>query len=120
MGASAGVTAPGGRAQPLEAEMLPRMIRVRQTFPRPRVADIPRAVAATPLLKGTGYEIYPPMALGLVALTARRHGRNDLAALAVLGVSFALAFLGWDLLKGHFHRTAFTTPSRSLRSPEVA
>src|SRR5438094_7212555 len=26
---------------------LPRMIRVRQTFPRPRVADIPRAVAAT-------------------------------------------------------------------------
>ncbi len=25
--------------------MLPRMIRVRQTFPRPRVADIPRAVA---------------------------------------------------------------------------
>src|SRR5438046_5900098 len=27
--------------------MLPRMIRVRQTFPRPRVADIPRAVAAT-------------------------------------------------------------------------
>src|SRR2546425_13071873 len=27
--------------------MLPRMIRVRQTFPRPRVADIPRAVTAT-------------------------------------------------------------------------
>jgi len=27
--------------------MLPRMIRVRQTFPRPRVDDIPRAVAAT-------------------------------------------------------------------------
>src|SRR5690242_7579682 len=26
---------------------LPRMIRVRQTFPRPRVHDIPRAVAAT-------------------------------------------------------------------------
>src|SRR5438309_10732856 len=26
---------------------LPRMIRVRQTFPRPRVADIPRAVTAT-------------------------------------------------------------------------
>src|SRR2546428_9335312 len=24
---------------------LPRMVRVRQTFPRPRVADIPRAVA---------------------------------------------------------------------------
>src|SRR5213079_3694971 len=27
--------------------MLPRMIRVRQTFPRPRVDDIPRAVSAT-------------------------------------------------------------------------
>src|SRR5262247_4037784 len=27
--------------------MLPRMIRVRQSFPRPRVSDIPRAVAAT-------------------------------------------------------------------------
>src|SRR5262249_56562679 len=26
---------------------LPRMIRVRQTSPRPRVADIPRAVATT-------------------------------------------------------------------------
>ena len=31
---------------------LPRMIRVRQTFPRPRVADIPRAVAATNLPPG--------------------------------------------------------------------
>jgi hypothetical protein len=36
--------------------MLPRMVRVRQTFPRPRVADIPRAVAdalaaATPPVK---------------------------------------------------------------------
>src|SRR5436309_5982457 len=36
---------------------LPRMIRVRQTFPRPRVADIPRAVAA---------------ALGAAALRAKR------------------------------------------------
>src|SRR2546429_6321761 len=25
---------------------LPRMLKIRQTFPRPRVADIPRAVAA--------------------------------------------------------------------------
>ena len=27
--------------------MLPKMLRIRQTFPRPRVADIPQAVAAT-------------------------------------------------------------------------
>src|SRR5215470_7587886 len=26
---------------------LPKMVRVRQTFPRPRVADIPRSVAET-------------------------------------------------------------------------
>ena len=33
--------------------MLPRMIRVRQTFPRPVVADIPRAVAASLGAAGT-------------------------------------------------------------------
>lgn len=68
------------------------------------------ALVATPLLKGTGYELYPPAALALVALVARRHGRRDLVALAVLALSFAVCFEAWDLAKGAFDRTAFATP----------
>jgi hypothetical protein len=68
------------------------------------------ALVITPLLKGTGYELYPPAALALVGMAARRHGRRDLAMLALVAASFLVFFFGWDAIRGIFHRDAFTTP----------
>jgi hypothetical protein len=68
------------------------------------------AVVITPLLKGTGYELYPPVALAVVGMAARRHGRRDLALLALAVASFLLFFFGWDAIRGVFHRNVFTVP----------
>jgi hypothetical protein len=68
------------------------------------------ALVITPLLKGTGYELYPPAAVAILGLVARRHGRRDLMMLGLVGASFLLFFFGWDAIRGVFHRDAFTTP----------
>lgn len=68
------------------------------------------ALVITPLMKATGYELYPPLALGFLGLLAKRHGRRDLALLATVLGAFALTFLAWGQIRGHFHRDAFTTP----------
>jgi hypothetical protein len=68
------------------------------------------ALVVTPLMKATGYELYPPLALGFLGLLARRHGRRDLGMLALMLGSFAVVFLAWGQVRGHFHRDAFTTP----------
>ena len=68
------------------------------------------ALVITPLLKGTGYELYPPAAVALLGLVARRHGRRDLMMLGLLGAAFLVFFFGWDAIRGIFHRDAFTTP----------
>jgi hypothetical protein len=68
------------------------------------------ALVITPLLKGTGYELYPPAILALLGMAARRHGRRDLAMLALVAASFLVFFFGWDAIRGIFHRDAFTTP----------
>jgi hypothetical protein len=68
------------------------------------------ALVVTPLLKGTGYALYPPAMIALAGIALRRHGRSDLAMLALAVLSFALFFVGWDLLRETFHRTAFATP----------
>jgi Dolichyl-phosphate-mannose-protein mannosyltransferase len=64
----------------------------------------------TPLFKGTGYELYPPAILALVGIAFRRHGRRDLAMLALAGVSFIVFFEVWEQVKGSFDRTTFATP----------
>jgi hypothetical protein len=68
------------------------------------------ALVVTPLLKGTGYELYPPAILALIGMAARRHGRRDLMMLGLVAASFLLFFFGWDAIRGVFHRDAFTTP----------
>ena len=44
--------------------MLPKMLRIRQNFPRPRVADIPKAVAATLGAAGLGIRRGDTIAVG--------------------------------------------------------
>jgi hypothetical protein len=68
------------------------------------------AVVIAPVAKGTGYELYPPLALGIAGLVLRRHSRRDLALLGLLAVAFALTFLSWDLIRASFDRNAFTVP----------
>jgi hypothetical protein len=68
------------------------------------------ALVLTPLLKGTGYEMYPPAIIALVGVALRRHGRRDLAMLALAAVSFIVFFEIWQAAKGSFNRTTFATP----------
>jgi 4-amino-4-deoxy-L-arabinose transferase-like glycosyltransferase/heme exporter protein D len=69
------------------------------------------ALVAAPVLKATGYELYPPAILALLALLWRRHSRRDLLMLAVLAASFVVLEVGWSHLATHFHRTTYTTPA---------
>jgi hypothetical protein len=54
--------------------------------------------------------MYPPAMIALVGIAWRRHGRRDLALLALAGVSFLVFFEVWQATKGSFHRTTFATP----------
>jgi Predicted membrane protein (DUF2142) len=69
------------------------------------------ALVAAPVLKATGYELYPPAILALLALVWRRHSRQDLLMLAVLAVSFVVLEAGWSQLASDFHRSTYTTPA---------
>jgi hypothetical protein len=71
------------------------------------------ALAFTPLMKGTGYAIYPSIALALVGVLWRRHDRRALLGFAGFLVGFGLIYLGWDVLRESFDRTQFTTPGGS-------
>jgi hypothetical protein len=87
----------------------------------PRVAvALGAALVVTPLLKGTGYAIYPPVILALVLMFVRRHGRRDWMSLGVVAASFVVFFLIWAEVRGTFHRSAFTTPGGSTPGDFVA
>jgi hypothetical protein len=78
------------------------------------------ALVITPIMKGTGYELYPPAAVGLIGLVLRRHGRRDLALLALAVAAFAGFFVTWDVVRETFHRTAFTVPGGSTPGTSFA
>lgn len=87
------------------------MVRaLRRGMTVPLAVGLGFALVVTPLMKATGYELYPPLVLGFLGLLARRHGRRDLAMLATMLATFVVVFLAWGQIRGHFHRDAFTTP----------
>jgi 4-amino-4-deoxy-L-arabinose transferase-like glycosyltransferase len=55
-------------------------------------------LAVAPLMKKTGYEIYPAAAVGVLGLLWRNHGRADARAWAALAGGFAFVQLGWSLV----------------------
>jgi Predicted membrane protein (DUF2142) len=55
-------------------------------------------LAVAPLMKKTGYEIYPAAAVGVLGLLWRNHRRADTRAWAALVGGFALVQLGWSLV----------------------
>lgn len=83
---------------------------LRRGWTVPVAAALGFALVVTPLFKGTGYELYPPAVIALVGIALRRHGRRDLAMLALAAASFVVFFEGWQALSGTFDRSTFATP----------
>jgi hypothetical protein len=55
-------------------------------------------LALAPLMKKTGYEIYPPAALGVAGMVWRHHRLRDTRAWAALAGAFAAVQGGWALV----------------------
>jgi Predicted membrane protein (DUF2142) len=55
-------------------------------------------LAIAPLMKKTGYEIYPAAALGLLGILWRNHRLRDARAWGALTGAFAFVQLGWSLV----------------------
>jgi hypothetical protein len=55
-------------------------------------------LALAPLMKKTGYEIYPPAVLGVAGMVWRHHRLRDTRAWAALAGAFAAVQAGWALI----------------------
>ena len=62
-------------------------------------------LAVAPLMKETGYEIYPAAAVGLLGMALRRHRLADTRAWAALVGAFVAVQGGWSLLQPVFYPT---------------
>jgi hypothetical protein len=96
---------------------------VRGLTPRLGVA-IGATLVVMPLMKGTGFALYPAAAVGIAGMLwrARRGGREGAPAragsalvrpAAALAGTAGLVFAAWSLLSSGFHRSAVTTPGGS-------
>jgi hypothetical protein len=61
------------------------------------------ALAIAPLMKETGYEIYPAVAVGLLGMAWRRRRWSDARAWVALVAAFAVVKGGWSLLQPVFY-----------------
>lgn len=68
------------------------------------------ALAAAPIMKGTAYALYPPVAFALLVLLWRHRTRAGIVALAALAAGFAVIHLGWQSIAGSFERSTYTVP----------
>jgi 4-amino-4-deoxy-L-arabinose transferase-like glycosyltransferase len=82
---------------------------LRRGLPRWLWVGLGVAVAVLPLMKGTGYELFPAIAFALVALIAARRSRPALIGLGLAVAAFAVATLGWGTIAADFHRATVTT-----------
>lgn len=99
--------------------LLIRALRRGPTWPT--MLGLGAALAALPLMKSTGYALYPPVALGLAALLWRHRSRADAPAWLSFGGAFALLAGGWALLVGRGdHASGAAGSSSSLANVELA
>ena len=75
------------------------------------------ALVALPVMKPTGYSLYPLVALAVGGMLWRHRGRDDLRAYAALAATFAVAFVGWKLLVPVFDQPPPRTPAGSNEVP---
>lgn len=67
-------------------------------------------MVATPLMKGTGYELYPAVLIAVGFAMSRRHGSRNWLALAAGAATFAVLELAWGEVSHTLHHAVFTTP----------
>jgi hypothetical protein len=68
-------------------------------------------LALAPLLKGTGYFLYPVAALGLLGVLLRGRSRRTLVALGTVLAAGIVVTVAWGLIAPTFGRTLVTAPS---------
>lgn len=83
---------------------------LRRGLSLPLALGLGVTLVVTPLLKGTGYELYLPAALALLFAIVRRHRPSNLIALGALVATVVVLQFGWSQLATVFHHTTFTTP----------
>jgi hypothetical protein len=67
------------------------------------------ALVVLPLMKATGYELYPLSFLALVPMLWRHHRRADLIGFAALAGAFLVAYLGWHAISPSFESASAAT-----------
>jgi len=83
---------------------------LRRGLSPPLAVGIGATLVLAPLLKGTGYELYPSVILALAIMMWRNHARREWLAFGVLAATFVIFQFGWSELSSGFHHTTFTTP----------
>jgi hypothetical protein len=78
---------------------------LRRGLSWPVAVALGATLALVPLMKETGYEIYPAVAVGLLGIAWRRHRLRDAPPWAALVGGFALVKGGWSLLQPVFYPT---------------
>ena len=68
-------------------------------------------LAIAPLMKETGYEIYPAVAVGLLGMIWRRHRLRDAVSWAAAAAAFLAVHGGWSLLQPVFYPRVAGQPS---------
>jgi hypothetical protein len=81
----------------------------RGLTPRTAVA-LGAALVALPLMKATGFVLYPAAIVALLGMLWRRHGSRDLVAYGALAAAFVAVTVAWTLIAPAFDRGTFTTP----------
>jgi hypothetical protein len=66
--------------------------------------------ALLPLMKGTGYALFPAAVLALLAIAARARAPRQLVTVATTLAAFGLTTLVWGTIASGFHRSAVTVP----------
>ena len=73
-------------------------------------AALGAAIALLPVLKGTGYALYPLLLLAFAAMLLRHHSRADLRGYVGLAGGFVAAYVAWAVVSSAFDQSTVTTP----------
>lgn len=87
--------------------LLIRMVRRGLTWPSGLLTGA--LLMLLPVIKGTGYSLFPVAALAAVAALWRHHRRADLPGWVALAFAAAGALFAWSRISASLHHSTFTT-----------